>query len=182
MELFAFCPLPLERLALAGLLLLSSGWMPAATPPVQKCDSPSSTDSVMQLRYRTTSVLCGDLNNADRTNENRGYTEKYFSLKSRGSDFENYFQPANWQVIKKYGDGGVDVTGAPNTILVEGANTVKVEAAPRRLTVVKIVIPAEGYVAFDWSKVGGSTFFSSAIAAGDDTFNLIPSPETQGSR
>lgn len=73
--------------------------------------------------------------------------------------FKKYFAPSNWTVtLTDTGDGGVDVTGAPNSILVEGAGNSPQTISPCYVTSFSIVIPADGYVSFDWSSFGGSTF------------------------
>ncbi len=78
--------------------------------------------------------------------------------------FEGYFAPDNWTVcLTDTGDGGVDVTGAPETVLVEGASNSPLSLTPRYVTRFKIVIPAEGYVSFDWSSFGGSSFNTDAF-------------------
>jgi hypothetical protein len=75
--------------------------------------------------------------------------------------FAGYFAPNNWQICKtNTGDGGVDVTGAPNSVLVEGANSSPISSTSSYVTRFKIVIPAEGYVSFDWSSFWGSSFTS----------------------
>ena len=78
--------------------------------------------------------------------------------------FEGYFAPDNWTVcLTNTGDGGVDVTGAPETVLVEGASNSPLSLTPRYVTRFKIVIPAEGTVSFDWSSFGGSSFNTDAF-------------------
>jgi hypothetical protein len=73
--------------------------------------------------------------------------------------FAGYFDPSNWTAcLTNTGDGGVDVTGAPNSVLVEGAGNSPLSLNPRYVTRFKIVIPTEGYVSFDWSSFGGSSF------------------------
>lgn len=73
--------------------------------------------------------------------------------------FDGYFAPDNWSVcLPNTVDGGVDVTGAPETMLVEGASNSPLSLTPRYVTRFKIVIPAEGNVRFDWSSFGGSSF------------------------
>ncbi|MEZ4955696.1 MAG: hypothetical protein R2825_19200 [Saprospiraceae bacterium] len=73
--------------------------------------------------------------------------------------FAGYFDPSNWEVcLNNYGDGGVDVTGAPDQILVEGADSSPLSTSPTYVTRFKIVIPTEGFVSFDWSSFGGSSF------------------------
>ncbi|HFA47951.1 MAG TPA: hypothetical protein ENJ95_02910 [Bacteroidetes bacterium] len=75
--------------------------------------------------------------------------------------FAGYFDPSNWNIcLPNNGDGGVDVTGAPNSILVEGAGNSPQGAYLRYVTRFKIVVPTEGFVSFDWSSFGGSSFNS----------------------
>ena len=50
------------------------------------------------------------------------YQDEYLDLGCTSNGFTGYFMTPNWQSSKIKGDGGVDVTGAPNSILVEGAN------------------------------------------------------------
>lgn len=73
--------------------------------------------------------------------------------------FAGYFAPANWDIcLTNTGDGGVDVSGAPNSVLVEGANNSPMSSTGSYITRFKIVVPTEGYVSFDWSSFGGSSF------------------------
>lgn len=83
------------------------------------------------------------------------HQDAYYELAShRMPGFAGYFDLSRWE--KRSGDGGVDVTGAPNCILVEGANIAKVTVAPQMVAILRIVIPAEGYAAFNWTNIGGS--------------------------
>ena len=75
--------------------------------------------------------------------------------------FAGYFDPSNWDVcLINNGDGGVDVTGAPDSILVEGANNSPLSTSPKYITKFKIVIPTEGFISFDWNSLGGPLFTS----------------------
>ena len=69
---------------------------------------------------------------------------------------DHYFHFENWNRYKIKGDGGVDVTGAPRNILVEGANNTHVNTVPGGQLGLSIAIPAEGYVTFDLSNIGSS--------------------------
>lgn len=90
------------------------------------------------------------------------HEDTYHELTARPiAGFKGYFDVSRWEKIS--GDGGVDVTGAPNCILVEGANIAKVTVAPLREAILRIVIPAEGYVAFDWKNIGGSNLLTEAV-------------------
>ncbi len=84
------------------------------------------------------------------------YQDQQFNLGCAVSGFKEYFAPSRWAAVKIKGDGGVDVTGAPNSILVEGANRASVIATPGSAASYRIAIPAEGFVSFDWGYIGGS--------------------------
>ena len=94
------------------------------------------------------------------------YSDEYIDLNCSMEGFENYFSPSQWTISKINGDGGVDVTGAPNITLVEGANKALVEIASGSTTNLKIVVPANGIATFDWSNFGGSKFFYSLLLNG----------------
>ena len=94
------------------------------------------------------------------------YKDEYLNLNCSSSGFEGYFQPNNWTISKIYGDGGVDVTGAPNVTLVEGANTALIEVVSGSTTTLKIIVPANGIATFDWTNFGGSKFFYSLLING----------------
>lgn len=96
------------------------------------------------------------------------YQDRLFDLQEP-SGFRGYFALDRWR--KHYGDGGVDVTGAPNVVLVEGADATLIKLANRQPVTLSIDVPAEGYVRFDWKKIGGS-YFSLAIEAGEQRFEL----------
>ncbi len=87
------------------------------------------------------------------------YQDRYLELNSQDAGFQGYFAPSNWTVIKNLGDGGVDVTGAPNEQLVEGANNTLISVAPGSRLAIQIAIPADGLITFHWSKIGGSNLF-----------------------
>lgn len=73
--------------------------------------------------------------------------------------FAGYFDPSNWEIcLPNTGDGGVDVTGAPGQVLVEGADSSPQASSPLQVTRFKIEIPTEGFVSFDWSSTGGPNF------------------------
>ena len=89
-----------------------------------------------------------------------------FHLDCRTEGLNGYFDPANWQVkqeIIRKGDGGVDVTGAPDARLVEGADGALAFAAPGGTLHLQRIIPAKGFLALDLVKVGSSISFSPTI-------------------
>jgi hypothetical protein len=122
------------------------------------------------------------------------YSDNYYKLGCTVQGFKGYFNMSNWTNHKEYGDGGVDVTGAPNPLLVEGANSTSVILTSGSSAFYTIAIPADGYVTFDWGYIGGSnllghsfsilingqvvdqirddhqraSFFSSSLQAGDE--------------
>ncbi len=99
------------------------------------------------------------------------YVDEYFEIGCHVKGFDNWFQKDNWIQSKIKGDGGVDVTGAPNALLVEGANKALVEVMPGSMTSLTVVVPADGFITFDWSIVGGSNL-SFTVRAGEST--IIP--------
>jgi hypothetical protein len=90
--------------------------------------------------------------------------ERYDDLDCSAGGFSGYFDPSRWQMSARSGDGGVDVTGAPNALLAEGANEALVNVAPDQTTWMAIAIPADGFVTFDWRNVGGSNLFPSEFS------------------
>lgn len=90
------------------------------------------------------------------------YEDAYYELAQKSNPgFPDYFELFRWEKIN--GDGGVDVTGAPNRILVEGANTAKVIVVPGQTLILRIVVPARGYATFDCTNIGGSNLLFSAM-------------------
>ncbi len=95
------------------------------------------------------------------------FADDFYDLNCQQQGLKGYFAPTEWLVAqenKREGDGGVDVTGAPDARLVEGADGALAFAAPGGILRLRRVIPAEGYVAFDLVKVGSSIYFSPNVA------------------
>jgi len=88
---------------------------------------------------------------------------QYSKPKEQGS-----FNSTNWTITTN-GAGGVDVTGAPDTVLVQGTNTSPFNMTPRYMMIFKIVISAERFISFDWNNYGGSIFKTNYFT---DTFSL----------
>ncbi|MEN0004149.1 MAG: hypothetical protein AAF798_08400 [Bacteroidota bacterium] len=84
------------------------------------------------------------------------HNDQYFELNCQVNSANSYFHPSNWSIHKTNGDGGVDVTGIPNFVLVEGADTFLVDVEAAGGIIVSIPLPADGFLAFDWSFVGNS--------------------------
>ena len=96
----------------------------------------------------------------NRSIQTISFSDQYYKLGCTFSGFQGYFSPSRWEESYEKGDGGVDVTGAPNSVLVEGANYATVVLPPGSSASYEIAIPANGYVQFDWSYIGGSNFFN----------------------
>lgn len=86
-----------------------------------------------------------------------------FPLTCGQEGFQNYFAPKYWKSAQITGDGGVDVTGAPESkLLVQTTNDALVEVANHRDTRFSVVVPVDGYVSFSWRALGGSYFSPTA--------------------
>ncbi|MEQ8706972.1 MAG: hypothetical protein RIC19_23770 [Phaeodactylibacter sp.] len=85
------------------------------------------------------------------------FEDQYFNLSCQSQGWQGYFAWSNWTSAARHGDGGVDVTGAPNSVLVEGANSASILLTPGSQAAYELAIPADGFVRFDWSYVGGSS-------------------------
>jgi hypothetical protein len=97
------------------------------------------------------------------------FEDEYFALGCKHEGFTGYFAAGRWSAKMLNGDGGVDVTGAPNVVSVEGADStrLKITNPGSEDLALRIVLPADGYLFFKLVKVGGSNF---------------PSPTTTGFR
>lgn len=93
--------------------------------------------------------------------------EQYHMLGCQAEGLTNYFALDRWSKAKIKGDGGVDVTGAPNSILVEGANIAQSKVPTTGLQRFQIAIPAEGFISFDWRNIGGSNLFGMQVNEAD---------------
>ncbi len=129
-----------------------------------------NSDCQLWVNPRHISTLCVDASSAETFPEPiiekscaRASLEllntKQYPLGCQQEGWIDYFTPANWEVYKINGDGGVDVTGAPNALLVEGANKALIQIDPLSELQFQIVIPAEGYINFEWDNVGGSNLY-----------------------
>ncbi|MBX2874673.1 MAG: hypothetical protein KTR30_21300 [Saprospiraceae bacterium] len=120
--------------------------------------------------------------------------DQYHMLGCQAEGLTNYFALDRWSKAKIKGDGGVDVTGAPNSMLVEGANIAQSKVPTASVQRFQIAIPAEGFISFDWRNIVGSNlfgiqvneaavqwteqntnFFSNPLVAGDLLTVYIPS-------
>ena len=92
------------------------------------------------------------------------FEDEYFALGCKHEGFKGYFAVERWSARLINGDGGVDVTGAPNVVSVEGADStrLKINNPTGKDIALRIVLPADGYLFFKLVKVGGSNFSSTA--------------------
>lgn len=90
--------------------------------------------------------------------------DKRYDLGCNASDFVGYFDPSRWMDTRIKSAGGVDVTGAPGQLLVEGTNDYPVVVADRRAPRFTVKMPSSGYVTFNWNDFGGSLSNPTALA------------------
>ena len=87
------------------------------------------------------------------------HTDKTYELGCVSRGFTGYFALSRWEGTQGQSDDGVDVTGALNSVLVEGANSASIIVLPRSEASFGIVLPADGFITFDWGYIGGSPFY-----------------------
>ena len=90
--------------------------------------------------------------------------DKRYDLGCNANDFVGYFDPSRWMDSSIKSAGGVDVTGAPGQLLVEGTNNYPVVVADRRAPRFTVKMPSSGYVSFNWNDLGGSLSNPTALA------------------
>ena len=121
-------------------------------------------------------------NHSNITLKTLTYTDEYFRLGCTATGFQGYFSPSRWQAEHEKGDGGVDVTGAPNSVLVEGANSASVVMLAGSSAAYKIAIPATGYAKFNWSYIGGSNLLDNSfyITINDEPIDQLKETNRSG--
>lgn len=90
--------------------------------------------------------------------------DQRYDLGCNASGFMGYFDPSRWMDTNIKSAGGVDVTGAPGQLLVEGTNNYPVVVADRRAPRFTVKMPSNGYVTFNWKDYGGSLSNPTALA------------------
>jgi len=90
--------------------------------------------------------------------------DKRYDLGCNVNDFVGYFDPSRWMDSSIKSAGGVDVTGAPGQLLVEGTNNYPVVVADRLAPRFTVKMPSSGYVSFNWNDLGGSLSNPTALA------------------
>lgn len=100
-------------------------------------------------------------------------TTTYYDLGCKHQGLGGYFAPDRWSKTIDFGDGGVDVTEAPNSKVVEGATgdrlIVQTESSDRYTW--RITVPADGYLYFRLEKFG--SFLSQRISSTDTDLQLF---------
>jgi len=95
-----------------------------------------------------------------------GFEEQDFDLGCLVSGFSGYFHPSRWRTCSVSGDGGVDVTGAPQPkLLVEGTKGNLIEVANADCRDFSMLIPVDGYVSFKWENIGSSLLHPSTATS-----------------
>lgn len=108
------------------------------------------------LTFVQREAMCSSLDDTFRVIP-AGKEEQYFELGCTVNNFSGYFDPSRWVSCDYSGDSGVDVTGAPiPKLLVEGTNRDLIEVANKRCEQFSIIIPANGYISFEWDVLGSS--------------------------
>ncbi len=96
------------------------------------------------------------------------FEDTYFPIGCRSEGLEGYFAPARWRSVKTKGDGGVDVTGVPKSVPVEGAGTAQWKVDGFSGAQFSIVAPADGYFSFRLRSLGGSNHLEQPVAIAID--------------
>lgn len=107
--------------------------------------------------------------------------EEIYLLGCQNVGFSGYFGIENWE-LKNTGDDGVDVTGAPNGLLINTIGRSPSKENPRDEWQCNIVIPSEGYVYLDLEKIGGSIFSMEYSINGNPSIPLYKSDEIINSK
>ena len=144
------------------MLALTAVLLACSPSQAQKRSATTFCPADIRAKHLTTSCLQKNLSEVSnptiKTTCNRvtslTFEDSYYELAENTGFQTGYFALDRW--TKKSGDGGVDVTGAPNCVLVEGANMAQVSIAPGRTAILEIEVPATGFAMFNWKSVGGS--------------------------
>jgi|APTNR8051073442_1049403.scaffolds.fasta_scaffold00540_22 hypothetical protein len=130
------------------------GWSITPNHLAVNCLDPIALTSLPQPQVQDISGQMADLIAEDQ----------YFSLASASQEWTDFFAVSRWEIFKIKGDGGVDVTGAPNAILVEGANSAQVSVDAESIVQFNIVIPADGFISLDYENFGGSNLLNQVFS------------------
>ncbi|MEO0628767.1 MAG: hypothetical protein AAFY91_17360 [Bacteroidota bacterium] len=97
----------------------------------------------------------------------------YYVLGCKHQGWKGYFALNNWFETIRSGDGGVDVTEAPNAMVAEGASDALLVVHTYGSTDygLRITVPADGYLYFRLKKVG--SFLSPRIRSTDTDISLL---------
>lgn len=100
-------------------------------------------------------------------------TTTYYDLGCKHQGWAGYFAPQRWYKTADFGDGGVDVTEAPNARVAEGATCARLDVQTGSSTnyTWRITVPADGYLYFQLEKVG--SFLSPRLSSTDTSLQII---------
>jgi hypothetical protein len=151
----------------------------ASLSPIVEKKASSTQQVINQLSHRAStdyySVVCtGELNldaipfplalKAGTDQKPLQLQKTRYDLSCNAIGFVGYFDPSRWVDSNIQSAGGVDVTGAPGQLLVEGTNNYPVVVADRRAPRFNFKVPSSGYVTFNWNDIGGSLSNPTALA------------------
>lgn len=125
-------------------------------------------------QYMLVSLSAQSLALASADNTVSSQQSVYYVLGCKHQGWQGYFALDNWYQTASSGDGGVDVTEAPNAMVAEGASHARlvVQTGNSPNYVFRITVPADGYLYFRLKKVG--SFLSPHISSTDtELFILI---------
>lgn len=102
----------------------------------------------------------------------------YYDLGCKHQGWMGYFDPLRWYKTAAFGDGGVDVTEAPNATVAEGVTAARLEVQTGSSSIYtwRITVPADGYLYFRLEKVG--SFLSPRVSSTDTDLQVIHNHET----
>lgn len=100
-------------------------------------------------------------------------TTTYYDLGCKHQGWEGYFAPRRWYKTAAFGDGGVDVTEAPNATVAEGVTQARldVQTGSSATYTWRITVPADGYLYFRLEKIG--SFLSPRISSTDTALQIL---------
>ncbi len=129
---------------------------------------------VAQIDAPISSLHIGELRGVEKSLTAAGiYTATYYNLGCKHQGWEGYFSPQRWYQTVDFGDGGVDVTEAPNAKVAEGvaSDWLEIQTGSSLRYAWRITVPADGYLFFRLEKVG--SFLSPRISSTDTGLQII---------
>lgn len=105
-------------------------------------------------------------------------TTTYYDLGCKHQGWAGYFAPQRWYKTADFGDGGVDVTEAPNARVAEGVTSARldIQTGSSANYTWRITVPADGYLYFRLEKVG--SFLSPRLNSTDTSLQILHNQES----